>query len=152
MSGHTSEEKIKILYEDSLRDVRNVSKRMEDIAREITGAAALMGRGKSIIREENEKIILKAVDDLRVVASQIILVRNDLNKTASDTVRELLAGEQGLLKKLTFLIQEQHAALGWISRAAEFYEKNHITSPLIYSSLIGGLIGGGLVACVVKLT
>lgn len=99
MTGHTSEEKLKILYEDSLRDIRGLAKSMEAIASSLSGTAELIARGKSVIRAENERILLQAVNDVRNTAANIIVVRDSLNETAANTVRVLMTGDEGPIKQ-----------------------------------------------------
>jgi hypothetical protein len=71
MSGHSTEEKIKILYEDSLRDIRNLTIKIEKVAQAITAASDQMANGKSLLRAENEQLLLGAVSEIKTATIKI---------------------------------------------------------------------------------
>lgn len=150
MSGHTSEEKIKILYEDSLREIRELSNRITAVGKVVAAAANQLDKRETILREDNERLLLETVETLKGSVNKVIGVQESLNKTATKVVVELLTGKDGPLVKLDSLVKQQHDALGWINRAAKFYEDTYILRPMGFALLLGGTCGGlaGGVVCI----
>jgi hypothetical protein len=142
MSGHTTEEKLKILYEDSLRDIRFLARTMEAISRANTESTQLISLGKSVIRAENERLLINAVSEIQKAVASIVDSRDKLNDTAAKTARGLLVGGDGPIKQLENIIQQQKEALGWLNRAAKFYESSFVTKPMAWALILGGLCGG----------
>jgi hypothetical protein len=142
MSGHTTEEKLKILYEDSLRDIRGLARSMEAISKANTVSTQLINSGKSVIRAENERLLMDAVMEIKNAVVSIIVTRDNLNDTAAKTARALMTGDDGPIKQLQNIVKQQQEALGWLNRATRFYEQGYVTKPMVWSLLLGGLCGG----------
>ena len=142
MSGHTTEEKLKILYEDSLRDIRGLARSMEAISKANVVSTQLINSGKSVIRAENERLLMDAVMEIKNAVVSIIVTRDNLNDTAAKTARALMTGDDGPIKQLQNIVKQQQEALGWLNRATRFYERGYVTKPMVWSLLLGGLCGG----------
>jgi hypothetical protein len=140
--GHSAEEKIKILYEDSLQDIRELTAKMEAIAMAISAATTELKSGKSVIRAETERLLIDAVKEIKGAVQQIVDVQGDLNSTAANSAQSLLAEP---LKKLDYLVRKQVEALGWMNRAANFYERTFVLWPMVISAILGSMIGGAIV-------
>lgn len=143
--SHSAEEKIKILYEDSLREIRELTAKLERVAQAVTAAANSINNGKTILRAENEKLLLEAVGAIRVAVEQIAGVQANITSAAAQEARAVLLGNEGPVAKLDALVRQQREALGWLNRAAEFYKKSYVLWPMVVSTMIGGLIGGAVI-------
>jgi len=142
--GHSAEERIKILYEDSLQEIRELTNRMEAIATSITAAANQINNGKTVMRAESEKLLVKAVEEIKIAVQQVIGVQANIGSSAAHAAREVLLGDAGPLKKLDYLVMKQREALAWINRAAKFYERTYVLWPMVISAVFGSLIGGAV--------
>lgn len=154
MSGHSSEEKIKILYEDSLREIRELSNRITAVGKVVAAAANQLDKRETILREDNERLLLETVETLKVSVNEVIGVQESVNKTATKVVVELLTGRDGPLSQLGNLVKQQHDALGWINKAAKFYEDTYVLKPMGLALLLGGASGGiaGGAVCILFFT
>ena len=59
--AYSEEEKIKILYEDSLQEIRKVVNQIESVAAIIVAAADTVAGGKQILHSRNEKFLMDQV-------------------------------------------------------------------------------------------
>lgn len=142
MNGHSAEEKIKILYEDSLREIRELAQKLDETGKTVAAAANLISERERVLRTENEKLLVGAVIEVKKSVDQIIGVQQDINKAAVSAALELLQSKGGPINQIDNLVIKQREALGWINRAAQFYEHAYITRPIFWAVVIGGLCGG----------
>lgn len=143
--SYTEEEKIKILYEKSLGDVRDLTNKMEAVANTITAAVNLISNEKTVLRAENEKLLVGAVKEIKDSVEQIAGVQANITSAAANAAREVLIGDDGPVNKLEYLVRQQHEALGWLNRAANYYEKSYVLWPMVLSSVFSALLGGLIV-------
>jgi hypothetical protein len=142
MSGHSSEEKLKILYEDSLREIKELAVRMEDTGNSVVVAADIVKKTKFNLHSENERLLIDAIREIKASVNRIIGVQENINKTVANAALTLLTCEGGPINKLDDLVRKQQEALGWINRATKFYENAYVTKPMLWALIIGGLTGG----------
>jgi hypothetical protein len=116
-------------------------------------ASKLIVEVKNVLRAENEQLLMGAVVEIKNAVAQVIGAQNNINNSASNTVRVLLNGKGGVIQQLESLVIRLHEALGRMNKTANFYESFYVTKPLLWSFLVGGLVGGfvgGFVYSVVK--
>ena len=142
MSGHSSEEKLKILYEDSLREIWELAGRMEAMSKSNAEAANLIVEVKNNLRVENEQLLMGAAAEIKNAVAQFIGTQNNINNSASNTVRVILNSKGGVIQQLESLVNRLHEILGWMNKTANFYESFYVTKPLIWSFFVGGVVGG----------
>lgn len=70
--GHTAEEKIKILYEDSLSDIRELTGRMELMTAAVVAAAQEVNNGKTILHKQNENFLMQQIAAVRAAADDLL--------------------------------------------------------------------------------
>jgi hypothetical protein len=105
--GHTSEEKINILYEDSLADIRDLTKRMEGVSTRIAAAADAVGRGQIILHKQNEALLTGHINDIKKAVDRLTSIETEAVNTAaaSDVQITWLAKHQTALTTLeTFIV------------------------------------------------
>jgi len=78
--GHTSEEKIKILYEDSLGEIRDLAGRMEVIANTISNAADGVTKRQIILQRQNESLLNGHVNDIKEAVNRIAAIETNVAK------------------------------------------------------------------------
>jgi hypothetical protein len=108
--GHSAEEKIKILYEDSLKDIHELTGRMETMTEMVVVAAKTVANGKTVLHKQNEaflmdriKEITTAVAELRGMESAMQLaVKNQADVVIKPLVDSLSEQVKELTKKDTF--------------------------------------------------
>lgn len=142
MNGHSAEEKIKILYEDSLREIRALTQKLEVTAKAVETAANSISEREKVLRTENERLLVGAIVEVKKSVDQIVGVQDNINKAAVSAVLELLQSKGGPINHIENLVIKQREALGWLNRATQFYERAYITRPIFWAVSIGGLFGG----------
>lgn len=150
MTGHTTEEKLKILYEDSLRDIRSIASQMQKVAAEISAAANLVVTARSAILSENEKLLRSAVADIRAEAARIGAFEANVATAAASAARSVLGVDGGPLKQLAILVKRQQEALLWLKKAADFYKDEFVYWPFLLSSAVAGVVSGVCVGLIVR--
>ena len=143
--SHSAEEKIKILYEDSLREIRELAAKLDGVAQTVTAAANFINNGKTVLRAENEKLLLRAVGNIQSTVEQITGVQTNIAEATANAAKAILLGDDGPIAKLDDLVRHEKEALRWLNKAASYYEKNYVLWPMILSSMAGALIGGAFV-------
>lgn len=141
--GHSTEEKLQIMYEDSLRDIRDLATRMESVAGTINVAVNEFNKGKAGLRAENEKILMATIAEIKSTANQMSGVQENIASAAANAARAILLGDGGPVQQLNDLVRQQNEALGWLNRAAEMYGKPYSYKTIIpygVAAVIGGLI------------
>lgn len=78
--GHTEEEKIKILYEDSLKDIRDLASRMEVIATTISTAADGVTKRQIILQRQNESLLIEHVNDIKEAVNRVAAIKTNVAK------------------------------------------------------------------------
>ncbi|MFA7350667.1 MAG: hypothetical protein WC009_07890 [Methylotenera sp.] len=78
--GHTSEEKIKILYEDSLSEIRDLAGRMEVIATTISTAADGVTKRQIIMQRQNESLLIDHVNDVKEAVNRVAAIETNAAK------------------------------------------------------------------------
>ncbi len=141
--AHTAEEKIKILYEDSLRDIRELTERLE-------AAVKTLASTKSAISSSTEYQLAESIKRIEILATSISTSKLGMETAASSVVKELLLGENGPVRKLNdlFLLYQHHSrqSMSWMQTV------NNATSSFFKTTLIAGVlcgITGGVVGGVV---
>lgn len=142
MNGHSAEEKIKILYEDSLREIRELTQKLEGTGKAVEAAANLISERERVLRTENERLLIGAVGEVKKSVEQIIGVQDNINRAAVSAALDLLQSKGGPINQIENLVIKQQEALGWLNRATRFYEQAYITRPIFWAVLLGGLFGG----------
>ena len=104
--GHTSEEKINILYEDSLADIRDLTKRMEGVSTRIAAAADAVGRGQIILHKQNETLLTGHINDIKVAVDRLTASETKTANVAASTDVQItwLAKHQTALSTLETII------------------------------------------------
>jgi hypothetical protein len=88
--GHTAEEKIKILYEDSLADIRELTGRMESFSATVVAAAEKVSNGKSILHGQNEQLLIDQVKKIKEAVGQIVGLENNMSAAIVNQTHTLL--------------------------------------------------------------
>lgn len=82
--GYSEEEKIKILYEKSLRDIRELTTRMESTAAVVQAAAEEVNAGRSESFEKNHELVKKYVQALADFTNKHLAHMAEVNKRADE--------------------------------------------------------------------
>lgn len=150
--SHTAEEKIKILYEDSLRDVRDLTNRMESMTATLVAATETVTSGKNILFRQNEQL-LNDINEIKKAAGKIASQNGAKKEDVSAAVHEILLGETGPMKELraisTRFFSTEAQATKWLMLATN--KMNRFTWHLISSALAAGITGGVAGGIVMKL-
>lgn len=143
----TEEEKIKILYEQSLGEIRSVVGRIEQVAASIATTARSLKDQETDAHMRSAKSLTQASAEIRVVVQKLCGVQDGMQQAAASSAREVLLGSDGPVAKLNTLVGEQRAALGWMNRAADLYSRT--LTPwhwqTAFTALLCSAIGGALV-------
>jgi hypothetical protein len=134
--GHSAEEKIKILYEDSLKDIHELTGRMETMTEMVVIAAKTVANGKTVLHKQNEaflmdriKEITTAVAELRGMESAMQLaVKNQADVVIKPLVDSLSEQVKQLTKKDTF-------AMRFMQKTEATQEKTDATQEKMASSI-----------------
>ena len=101
--GHTSEEKIKILYEDSLGEIRDLASRMEVIANTITAASDGVTKRQIILQRQNESLLIGHVNDIKEAVDRVVAI--EIN-AAKESIH-LLQSTMPIDLQVTWLVKHQ---------------------------------------------
>lgn len=147
--AHTAEEKIKILYEDSLRDIRQLTERLEI-------AVKTLASTKSAISSSTEYQLAQSIKQIESLAISISTSREGIETAASTVVKDLLLGEGGPVKKLNdlFLLYQHHSrqSMTWVKVVEDRHEKMFSAMDyVLISGAICGLVAGVVAGAIVKL-
>ncbi len=147
--AHSAEEKIKILYEDSLRDIRQLTERLEV-------AVKTLANTKSAISSSTEYQLAESVKQIEKLAISISTSKEGIEAAASSVVKELLLGEGGPVKKLNdlFLLYQHHSrqSMTWVNIVGDRHKKMFSAMDYILTSgAICGLVAGVVAGTIVKL-
>ncbi len=145
MSGHSSEEKLKILYEDSLREIRELTDRMEAMSQSNAETAKFIVEVKNNLLAENEQLLMGAIVEIKNAVAQIVGAQINIIHSASNTVHVLLNGKGGVIQQQEYLVNQLHEILERLSKTADSYKSFYITKPLLLSFIVGGVVGGFVV-------
>ena len=148
--GHTSEEKNKILYEDSLGEIRDFASRMQVIANTITAASDGVTKRQIILQRQNESLLIGHVNDIkeavdRVVAIEINAAKESIHLLQSTMPIDLqvtwLVKHQAVMTSIETFIIGSLAFSGGL-----FYGEKNMSALLIGASslFIGVFVGIGL--------
>ena len=136
--AHTAEEKIKILYEDSLRDIRQLTERLE-------AAVKILASTKSAISSSTEHQLAQSIIQIEKLADSISTNKSGIEKAASSVVKSLLLGDDGPIKKLNDLFvlyqynTRQNSA--WMAVVNEATGKVFV-AVMILCGILGGVVAG----------
>ena len=136
--AHTAEEKIKILYEDSLRDIRQLTERLE-------AAVKILASTKSAISSSTEHQLAQSIIQIEKLAVSISTNKSGIEKAASSVVKSLLLGDDGPIKKLNDLFvlyqynTRQNSA--WMAVVNEATGKVFV-AVMILCGILGGVVSG----------
>lgn len=148
--GHTEEEKIKILYEDSLKDIRDLASRMEVIATTISTAADGVTKRQIILQRQNESLLIEHVNDIKEAVNRVAAIKTNV---ANENIPPLqptmpidlqvtwLAKHQTAMTSIETFIVGSLAFSGGL-----FYGEKNMSALLIGASslFIGVFVGIGL--------
>jgi hypothetical protein len=141
--GHSAEEKIKILYEDSLADIRDLTGRMESMTDAVVAAAEKVNSGKSILHSQNEKF-LSDVNKVLVAVEKIAKQNAAEKSVISNAVHEVLLGEASPMKDIHDIskrfFDREAQATKWLTKATD--KMDHYIWHLLSAAVIGGIAGG----------
>ena len=136
--AHTAEEKIKILYEDSLRDIRQLTERLE-------AAVKILASTKSAISSSTEHQLAQSIIQIEKLADSISTNKSGIEKAACSVVKSLLLGDDGPIKKLNDLFvlyqynTRQNSA--WMAVVNEATGKVFV-AVMILCGILGGVVSG----------
>jgi len=82
--AYSEEEKIKILYEQSLRDIRDLTTRMESTAAVVQAAAAEVNAGRSESFEKNQELVKKYGQQLADFTNKHLACMVEVNNEAAE--------------------------------------------------------------------
>jgi hypothetical protein len=147
--AHTAEEKIKILYEDSLHDIRQLTERLEI-------AVKTLASTKSAITSSTEFQLAQSIKQIEILALSISTSREGIEIAASSVVKDLLLGEGGPVKKLNdlFLLYQHHSrqSMTWVNIVEDRHKKMFSAMDyILLSGAICGLVAGVVAGAIVKL-
>lgn len=150
--GHSSEEKIKILYEDSLNDIRDLTNRMESMSSAVVSAAEKVAQGKTDLVRQREQL-MNDVDTIKEAVVKIAC-KNGVGKAeVSAAVHEILLGEDGPMKDLRTIssrfFSTEANATKWLVRATN--RMDQFVWYLFGAAMVGGVAGGVAGGIVIKL-
>lgn len=148
--GHTSEEKIKILYEDSLSEIRDLAGRMEVIATTISTAADGVTKRQIIMQRQNESLLIDHVNDVKEAVNRVAAIETNATKENIHSLQPTmpidlqvtwLAKHQAAMTSIETFIVGSLAFSGGL-----FYGVKNMSAMLIGASFlfIGIFIGIGL--------
>lgn len=150
--GHSSEEKIKILYEDSLNDIRDLTNRMESMSSAVVSAAEKVAQGKTDLVRQREQFM----NDVGTIKEAVVKIagKNDAGKAeVSEAVHEILLGERGPMKDLRAIssrfFSTEAQATKWLARATN--RMDQFVWWLLGAAMVGGVTGGVVGGIVMKL-
>jgi len=150
--GHSSEEKIKILYEDSLNDIRDLTSRMESMVPAVVSAAEKVAQGKTDLARQREQFM----NDVGTIKEAVVKIagKNDAGKAeVSAAVHEILLGERGPMKDLRAIssrfFSTEAQATKWLTRATN--RMDQFVWYLLGAAMVGGVTGGVAGGIVIKL-
>lgn len=150
--AHTAEEKIKILYEDSLRDIRQLTERLE-------AAVKTLASTKSAISSSTEYQLAQSIKQIEILATSISTNKEGIEAAASNVAKDLLLGKGGPVWRLNELFTQyqyySRQSADWFSIVKDRHEKMFaaMDSILIAGAIcgaVGGIVGGAVGAIVVK--
>lgn len=145
--GHTAEEKIKILYEDSLNDIRGLTDRMESLTAAVVAAAETVNAGKATLSRQNEQFLID-VKTIKEAVGQIAVKNGAGKEEVKRTVEEVLLGETGPMKEMRDISKRffstEAAATKWLVKATEKMDQwdGQYIWHLAGTALVGGIVGG----------
>lgn len=143
MSAYTEEEKIKILYEQSLRDIRDVVSRIESVAGSIRLTAGTLKEYETDARTKSAATLSQASSEIRQAVQMITGIEQGMQSAAASAARAVLMGDTGPVRNLQALVRTQQEALGWLNRAAERYAHSYWIASIV--GLSAGIVGGLIV-------
>lgn len=142
--AYSEEEKIKILYEQSLREIRDLVGRIEQVATVIAGASKSAKERENGSYLQSAKSLDQATKDIHTAMQQVTGLKDGMQLAAASSARAVLLDEGGPIAQLGALVRQQRDALGWLNRAANTYSKALTPSLLITicTALCCAVIGG----------
>lgn len=145
--AYSEEEKIKILYEQSLREIRDLVGRIEQVATVVAGASRFAKEREIGSYLQSAKSLDQATKDIHTAMQQVTGLKDGMELAAASCARTVLLGEGGPIAQLGALVRQQRDALGWLNRAANTYSKALTPSLLltVCTALCCAVIGGLLV-------
>ena len=138
--SYTEEEKIKILYEQSLGEIRSVMTRIEGVVKAVNDATRQLEAQKTDGFARSANSLTQATSEIRSAIQQLTGLQNGMQTAAAMEARSILLGEESPVTALNGLIQKQVDAMEWLRKASEQYAARWFTSGLV--GLAAGLIGG----------
>lgn len=142
--AYSEEEKIKILYEESLREIRDLVGRIEQVATVVAGASRFANERENGSYLQSAKSLDQATKDIHTAMQQVTGLKTGMEVAAASSARAVLLGEGGPIVQLGALVRQQRDALGWLNRAADTYSKALTPSLLVTvcTALCCAVIGG----------
>jgi hypothetical protein len=142
--AYSEEEKIKILYEQSLCEIRDLVGRIEQVATVIAGASKVAKERENGSYLQSTKSLDQATKDIHTAMQQVTGLKDGMQLAAASSARAVLLDEDGPIAQLGALVRQQRDALGWLNRAANTYAKALTPSLLVTvcTALCSAVIGG----------
>lgn len=116
--------------------------RTEKVAEVVVMAARAVENGKAMLNNQNEKILMEAVIEIKSTVNQISGIQENITSAAANSARMILLGEDGPMIQLDALVKRQNEALGWLNRATNNYAYRNVILPTVIACLISAVIGG----------
>lgn len=91
-------------------------------------------------------LLTNATTEIQNSVGRVLEMRNGMELAAANKAQQILLGDDGPIKKLNAIVRQEQEALGWLSRAANFYTRATISGLLpmygisVLSSLAAGLV------------
>lgn len=89
--GHNAEEKLNILYEDSLKDMRDLTTRMEAVATTLVTVANSINNRTSVLGDKNEKLLMSQVTEITAAVHGLKQMDDGISAAVSSRVNKLLS-------------------------------------------------------------
>lgn len=142
MASYTEEEKIKILYEQSLKEIRDVVARIESVAGTVAATSRTLKEYEADAHTKSATALAQASNQIQEAVRQLVGIEGGMQNAAAGAARDLLLGDNAPLPLLERLVRRQHEALSWLNRAAERYSNGFWLAGAVGMSagVIGGLI------------
>lgn len=142
MSAYTEEEKIKILYEQSLKDIRDVVARIESVAGTVAATTRSLKAHEADAHAKSAMALSHASAQIQEAVQRLVGIEDGMQTAAATAARNLLLGDNAPVPLLERLVRRQHESLGWLNRAAERYSNGFWLAGAVGMSagVIGGLI------------